>query len=324
MSGNYLITGCAGFIGAKVVELLLTESSTVVGVDDLNDAYDVRLKMWRLERLNSDQFRFIRSDISDLDGIQKLFSENKFDAVINLAARAGVRHSMSDPASYLESNLNGALNLLEMCKEYGVPKLVQASTSSVYGDINKQPFNEDGPTDRPLSAYAASKKASEELCYTYHHLYGIDVTIFRFFTVYGPAGRPDMSPFRFVQWIAEGQPVTVYGDGLQSRDFTYVDDIARGVVAGLKPLGYEIINLGSDSPIVVNDFIEMLEGHLAKAAVRVYEPRHPADVIATWADIRKAARLLDWKPQVNIKTGSGLIVDWYLDNRDWAKDISVA
>ena len=324
MSGNYLVTGCAGFIGAKVAELLLDSGHTVTGIDNLNDAYDSRLKQWRLRRIEGRAgFSFQRLDLCGVEALRSLFNTG-LDAVINLAARAGVRQSVATPTAYVEANIAGALNLLEMCREHGVPKLVQASTSSLYGDSDCQPFNEDSPTDQPLSPYAATKKAAESLCYSYHHLHGIDITVLRFFTVYGPAGRPDMSLFRFVQWIAEGKPVTVYGDGLQSRDFTYIDDIAKGVIAGLKPLGYEIINLGSDSPVAVKNLIGMLESRLGKTAQIVSEPRHPADVAATWADIGKAARLLNWAPQTNIETGTSRVVDWYLENREWAKDVSVA
>jgi nucleoside-diphosphate-sugar epimerase len=250
---DILLTGAAGFIASKVAELLLDEGHAVTGVDNLNDAYDVRLKEWRLARLQDRPgFRFQRLDVTDRQALRPCFQETAFDAVVNLAARAGVRPSVQNPWIYFEANMTGTLNLLEMCREFAVHKFVLASTSSLYGGSNALPFREDADTDRPLSPYAASKKAAEALCYTYHALHSLDVTVFRYFTVYGPAGRPDMSPFRFVQWIYEGRPVTVYGDGRQSRDFTYVDDIARGTVAGVRPLGYEVINLGSDQPVVPN------------------------------------------------------------------------
>jgi nucleoside-diphosphate-sugar epimerase len=199
---------------------------------------------------------------------------------------------------------------------------VQASTSSLYGANTPRPFREDANTDRPLSPYAASKKAAEVLCHTYHYLYGMDVTVLRYFTVYGPAGRPDMSLFRFVQWISEGRPVMVYGDGKQSRDFTYVDDIAWGTLAALKPLGYEVINLGSDRPVVVMDAIRLVEELVGKKATLVYKPRHPADVPATWADIGKAELLLGWRPQSSFEQGIAQLVVWYRANRDWAKDVA--
>ena len=261
------MTGCVGFIGSKVTELLLMDGHTVVGIDNLNDAYDVRLKRWRLQQLEKESgFQFHELDICNQSTLREVFSANIPDAVINLAARAGVRYSVENPWVYYETNVTGTLNLLELCRETEVKKFVLASTSSLYGADNPQPFQEDADTNSPISPYAASKKGAETLCYTYHHLHGIDVTVFRFFTVYGPAGRPDMSPFRFVQWISEGHPVVVYGDGEQSRDFTFVDDVARGTIAGLKPLGYEVINLGSDSPVVLMDMIHLVEELTGKKA----------------------------------------------------------
>ncbi len=319
---KYFVTGCAGFIGWKVTEFLLEMGHTVVGIDNLNAAYDTQVKQWRLQQLEgTPNFQFHRADICDRTELQKLFSTS-YDAVINLAARAGVRQSVENPWVYVDTNVTGTLNLLELCREFGVPKFVLASTSSLYGANNALPFSEEANTDGPLSPYAASKKGAESLCHSYHHLYGIDVTIFRFFTVYGPAGRPDMSAFRFVQWISEGKPVLVYGDGKQSsRDYTYLEDIARGVIAGLKPLKYEVINLGSDSPIVLIDTIELIEELVGKRAELSHHPFHPADVRATWADIRKAEKLLGWQPQVTFREGITALVEWYQTNREWAKDI---
>jgi nucleoside-diphosphate-sugar epimerase len=228
---------------------------------------------------------------------------------------------VENPWIYLETNVTGTLNLLELCRQQGVRKFVLASTSSLYGKENEMPYRETMDTSRPLSPYAASKKAAESLCYTYHYLYDLDVTVFRYFTVYGPAGRPDMSLFRFTQWIGEGRPVLVYGDGTQQRDFTYVDDIARGTIAGLKPLGYEIINLGSDTPVVLMDAIRLIEELNGKQASLQYQPRHPADVLATWADIGKAERLLGWRPQVSYREGIAALVAWYRENQAWAKDV---
>jgi UDP-glucuronate 4-epimerase len=319
---NYLLTGAAGFIASKVAELLLEQGHTVVGVDNLNDAYDVRLKLWRLAQLEGlPGFQFHRLDITDRTDLEELFNL-EFDAVINLAARAGVRQSVENPWVYFETNVTGTLNLLELCREFAVSKLVLASTSSLYGAHNPRPFREDADTDHPLSPYAASKKAAEALCHTYHYLHGLDVTVLRFFTVYGPAGRPDMSLFRFVQWIREGRPVRVYGDGQQSRDFTYVDDVARGTIAALKPLGYEVINLGSDEPVVLMDAIRLVEGLAGEEACLEFQPRHPADVLATWADIGKAGRLLGWRPQVGFQEGLERLVHWYQANRDWARDVA--
>ena len=319
---KYLVTGCAGFIGWKVTEFLLEMGHAVVGIDNLNAAYDTQVKQWRLQQLEgTPNFEFHCSDICDRDALPSVFN-TFYDAVINLAARAGVRQSVENPWVYVDTNVTGTLNLLELCRAFEIPKFVLASTSSLYGANNPLPFSETANTDGPLSPYAASKKGAESLCHSYHHLYGIDVTIFRFFTVYGPAGRPDMSAFRFVQWISEGKPVIVYGDGKQSsRDYTYLEDIARGVIAGLKPLKYEVINLGSDNPIVLIDTIRLIEELVGKKAELSHQPFHPADVRATWADIRKAEKLLGWRPQVTFREGITALVDWYQANREWAKHI---
>ena len=318
-----LVTGCAGFIGWKVSELLLEKGREVLGLDNLNDAYDAGLKRWRLARLEGRRgFEFYPLDICDRAGLRELAKKKiELDAVINLAARAGVRQSMDDPWAYLDTNVTGTLNLLELCKEAGIKKFVLASSSSIYGANTACPFREESDTDGALSPYAASKKAAEVLCHTYHSAHGIDVSALRYFTVYGPAGRPDMSLFRFVQRISEGRPVTVYGDGTQSRDFTYVDDIARGTLAALKPVGYEAINLGSDEPVVLNDAIRTVEQLVGCPATIERRPRHPADVPATWAHIGKAERLLGWRPKTSFKDGIAKLVDWYKENREWARAV---
>ncbi len=320
---TYLITGAAGFIASEVANILLARGDSVVGIDNMNDAYDRRLKDWRLARLRvRDGFEIVEGDICDRALLDKVFDRAEpFDAVINLAARAGVRQSVANPWVYVETNTTGTLNLLEKCRDKGVEKFMLASTSSLYGEHNESPYREDGDTNRPLSPYAASKKAAEALCHTYHHLYGIDVTVCRFFTVYGPAGRPDMSIFRFIQWVSEGLPVTIFGDGSQSRDFTFVEDIARGTVAGLKPVGYEVFNLGSDEPVVLRDALKLVEDLVGKPAQIEYRPMHRADVTATWADISKARKMLDWSPQTLHQEGIRRSVEWYRQERDWAKDV---
>jgi nucleoside-diphosphate-sugar epimerase len=328
MSERYLVTGCAGFIASKVSELLLASGHEVVGIDNLNNAYDPRLKRWRLERLTPHaQFRFHELDITDREALGRLFQGDAgsagngpaarppYAAVVNLAARAGVRPSVENPWVYYQTNCDGTLNLLDLCRAHGVPKFLLASTSSLYGRHNPVPYREDTDTNRPLSPYAASKKAAETLAFTYHHLYGIDVSIVRYFTVYGPAGRPDMSIFRFIRWMAEDQPLILYGDGKQERDFTYVEDIARGTVAALRPFGYETINLGGDRPVSMLAIIEQLASLVGKPARIEHRPAHPADVPATWADITKARQLLGWSPQVTVEEGLRRAVAWYREHR---------
>lgn len=329
MAERYLLTGCAGFIGAKVADLLLKAGHRVVGIDSLNDAYDPRLKHWRLAPLQaSERFTFHRIDITQFASLESLFagpgSEPPYTAVINLAARAGVRPSVSNPWVYFQANCDGTLNLLEMCRRTGVGKFVLASTSSLYGKHNTVPYREDADTNRPLSPYAASKKAAEALAFTYHHLHGIDVSIPRYFTVYGPAGRPDMSVFRFVRRIAEAEPIVVFGDGAQSRDFTFVDDIARGTIAALRPLGYEVVNLGGDRPVPLSTIIEHIVELTGKEPRIEYRPMHPADVPATWADVSKAAGMLGWKPEVSLEEGLRRCVAWYSANRDFARSLELS
>lgn len=320
--GHYLLTGAAGFIGSNVAKHLLEASHQVTAFDNLNDAYDVRLKEWRLKRLAKySNFAFHRVDICDERSLRKAWGERSYDAVLNLAARAGVQQSVRDPLAYYQSNVLGTLNLLNACRDHQIEKFVQASTSSLYGAHNERPFDEQADITRPLSPYAASKGASELLCHSYHALYGLDVTILRYFTVYGPAGRPDMSIFRFVQWIAEGRPVRVYGDGHQQRDFTFVEDIAFGTVAALRPLGFEVVNLGSDRPAELLDVIRRIE-HLLQRQAKI-EWRDPAlaDVPATWARIEKAGRLLGWEPHVSLEDGLAACVAWYKQERSWARQI---
>ncbi|MFV1858085.1 MAG: NAD-dependent epimerase/dehydratase family protein [Anaerolineales bacterium] len=319
---RYLVTGAAGFIGARVAELLLEQGNAVVGLDNLNDAYDVRLKDWRLGRLQEQPaFQFHSMDLLDRTKLQSVWESGPFEAVFNLAARAGVRASVQDPWIYAETNVNGMLNLLELCRSQGPQKIVQASTSSLYGKTNERPFEERADISRPLSPYTATKGASELLCHTYHSLYDLDITVLRYFTVYGPAGRPDMCVFRFIQWIAEDRPVRIYGDGKQERDFTFVDDIARGTVAAAAPTGYEIINLGGDQPYSLLDVIHRIEALLEKDANTEFLDPAPADVPATWANISKAGELLGWKPRTGLDEGLSACVHWYLDQRDWAKDV---
>jgi UDP-glucuronate 4-epimerase len=317
-----LVTGSAGFIGARVSEILLKEGNQVIGLDNLNDYYDVNLKFWRLDNLKKyDNFKFYKFDIENYEELKSVFQLNCPEAVINLAARTGVRYSLENPFIFLSTNSGGNLNLLELCREFGVPKFVLASTSSLYAG-QKMPFKEILPVNTPISPYAASKKAAETMAYTYHYLHGLDVTILRYFTVYGPAGRPDMAAFRFIKWMIEGLPLEIFGDGQQERDFTYIDDIARGTIRALKPLGYEIINLGNNHPYRLLEIISLIEKYVGKKAELRYKEFHKADMQATWADIERAKELLDWEPQVSLEEGIKKTVEWTENNWNWVQKIN--
>lgn len=318
---HYLVTGAAGFIGARTSTLLIEQGHTVVGIDNINDAYDPRIKDYRLKKLQMLKgFTFHKHDISDKSVID-LFRREKFDGLINLAARAGVRYSVENPWAFLESNVTGTLNMLEVCRQFGCKKFILASTSSIYGENPVYPTPETSSSSEPLQPYAASKKGAEAMAHAYHHLYDIDVTIVRYFTVFGPAGRPDLAIFRFVKWIIEGEPVRINGDGKQSRGFTYVDDIARGTIAALKPLGFEVVNLGGHEVVTINELVEIIEELTGKQANVQYGPPNLADMFMNHADVTKARNLLGWNPQVNLRDGIKNLIDWYYSERGWAKDI---
>ncbi|TWT64632.1 GDP-mannose 4,6-dehydratase [Allorhodopirellula solitaria] len=323
---TYLVTGCAGFIANEVAAQLIQAGHKVIGIDNVNDYYDVRLKEHRLERLQShtpEQFELVRGDIEDIATLRELFDGNQFDGVLNLAARAGVRYSMENPHVYMTTNAMGSLNLLEQMQQHGVKKYVLASTSSLYAG-QPMPFVETLPVNTPISPYAASKKAAEAMAYAYHHLYDIDVSVCRYFTVYGPAGRPDMCIFRFIKWIDEGTPIELFGDGEQSRDFTYVSDIAAGTIAALQPVGYEVVNLGGGgTPVSLNTIISMLEERLGKKAKIEHKTFHKADIKITSADISKAHDLLGWTPQVELDEGIDASVNWYLEHQPWSGQLQL-
>lgn len=320
---NILLTGCAGFIGGRTAHMLLQGGHTVIGIDNLNDYYDVRLKQYRLDLLKPfANFVFYKDDIEDIHALDRVFQAHSIDAILNLAARAGVRYSIQNPHVYMSTNAQGTLNLLELMRKYKVRKLVLASTSSLYAG-HAMPFKEDLPVNTPISPYAASKKAAEMMAYTYHYLFGMDVTVLRYFTVYGPAGRPDMSIFRFIRWIDERKELILYGDGSQSRDFTYVDDIAEGTIRAIELPGFEIINLGGDHPYSMLDAISFIENSLGKKAVVKYLPFPKTDVLATWADISKARALLQWEPKVSLEAGLGAAIEWYQKNESWAREIQI-
>ena len=321
---TYFVTGCAGFIANQVVQLLLGEGHRVVGLDNLNDYYDVSLKEHRLAKLLTYQhFDFVQQDLEDRAGVAKIFDDNLFDAVINLAARAGVRYSLEDPAAYMMTNAMGSLFLLEEMRTRGIKKYVLASTSSLYAG-QKMPFVEISPVNTPISPYAASKKSAEMMAYAYHHNYDLDISIVRYSTVYGPGSRPDMAIFRFVKCIDEGSPITLYGDGTQSRDFAYVDEIATGTIAAIKPVGFEVINLGGGNrPVSINSVIEKLETLIGKKAEIDYQPFHEADMKTTWVNISKANRLLNWRPKVTLDEGLEKCVRWHRKNQPWSSSIKI-
>lgn len=344
----YLVTGAAGFIASHVAGQLLAQGHSVVGIDNLNDYYDLRLKDYRLSRLlgetawkpgaeaHQSQFRgpgrrargdgrfiFEAVDLEDLAAVEKLFREFHFAAVFNLGARAGVGYSVENPHVYLTTNAHGTLNLLECQRKFGVKKMVLASTSSLYAGC-PMPFAEDQPVNTPLSPYAASKKAAELLAHCHHKIHGLDISVVRYFTVYGPSGRPDMSLFRFIQWIEKGQPLKLFGDGTQSRDFTFVDDIARGTILAAKPVGYEIINLGGGrSPTTLTEVIAKIEAALGKKAAVQGLPPLAADIKSTRADIAKAGRLLGWQPETTFDDGLAATIAWHRGQQDWLRSINL-
>jgi UDP-glucuronate 4-epimerase len=321
---TYLVTGAAGFIASKVCELLLVDGNVVVGVDNLNNYYDVHLKQWRLGNLQEKRgFFFYPLDIEDGRSLDKLFAAHQFDAVFNLAARAGVRASVEQPKLYWSTNVDGERNVLDCQVKYGVKKHVLASSSSLYAGC-PMPFVESAAVDHPQSPYAETKKAAELLAREYHDKHGIDVSALRYFTVFGPAGRPDMAPFRFIKWIDEGKPITLFGDGTQARDFTYVDDIAMGTVLAMMPVGYEVINLGGGrNPLSMLQVIRMIEKALGKKARIASKPAHAADVKETWADIAKAKQLFGWSPAVSPEEGFRRTVEWHVAHRELVHGIKV-
>lgn len=320
-----LVTGAAGFIGAEICRKLAGEGYRVIGLDNLNSLYDTRLKNHRLNLLQDlPEFRFIKGDITDEDALESIFNNNQLDAVINIAGVPGVRLSVENPWLFVSSNTVGTLNLLDCCRRHEVKKFLQASTSSVYGDNAPYPTPESADTTHPLQPYAVSKLASEQMCYAYHSLHGIDATVLRFFTVFGPCGRPDMAIFRFIKWIDEGQPVLVNGDGTQTRGFTYVGDIANGTLAALRhSFGYEIFNLGGHESISINDLIIKIENLVGKKASIRYQPMMKADMTANLADITKARSRLNWHPEVSLDEGLKRTVDWYINERFWVSDIRI-
>lgn len=310
---NFLVTGAAGFIGSHVCEHLLHEGHQVWGFDDVNDFYDTAIKLANIEviRKSGRVFRFVHGDITDARAVEDLFSGTNFDQVIHLAARAGVRPSLEQPALYQRVNVEGTVNILESARRHGVTKLVLASSSSVYGVNSKVPFSESDPIFSPISPYAASKLACEALGHVYHHLYGLDVVMLRFFTVYGPRQRPDLAIHKFARLILEGKPLPVFGDGSAARDYTYIDDIMQGLLACTqRHFGFQIFNLGESQTVTLKYLLEVLEAALGKRAIIDHQAKQPGDVPITCADISKARELLGYNPQVKIEDGVSRFVQW--------------
>jgi UDP-glucuronate 4-epimerase len=306
-----LVTGGAGFIGSHVIKDLLARGYTVVSIDNMNDYYDPSLKYTRLNHFK-DQIEHIEIDISDTSAVEEVFKRHTFDAVCHLAAQAGVRYSIENPFVYAHSNYIGTLNIFEFAKRYNVKHVVAAATSSVYGLNDQMPFHEDQRVDTPISIYSATKRATELLAHTYHHLFNMNITMLRFFTVYGPWGRPDMALALFTKAIIAGEPIKVFNNGNMKRDFTYVDDIVSGVVAALeRPKGLQIYNLANGTQISLMEYIQAIEGFLGKKAVLDLQPMQPGDVQATWADISKAKRDLGYNPRTNVIEGIKKYIEWY-------------
>ncbi|KJG01352.1 NAD-dependent epimerase [Photobacterium angustum] len=327
---KYLITGVAGFIGSAITERLCAQGHQVIGIDNLNDYYDVSLKQARLARIAHPNFTFIELDLADREGIANLFAEQQFKRVIHLAAQAGVRYSIDNPLAYADSNLVGHLTILEGCRHNNVEHLVYASSSSVYGLNHKTPFNTADSVDHPISLYAATKKSNELMAHTYSHLYGVPTTGLRFFTVYGPWGRPDMALFKFTNAIMEGKEIDVYNHGDMRRDFTYIDDIVEGVMRiqnvipqpntdwtvetgspATSSAPYRVYNIGHGSPVKLMDYIEALEEALGIEAKKNFMDMQPGDVYMTYADTEDLFKATGYKPEVKVKEGVKAFVDWY-------------
>ncbi len=328
-----LVTGAAGFIGFYLSERLLNDGHQIVGMDNLNSYYDVKLKQDRLAQLTTrENFTFHQIDLADRSGMEQLFEHYKFDIVVNLGAQAGVRYSLQNPRAYIDSNISGFANILEGCRHHKIKHLVYASSSSVYGANTKMPFSVHDNVDHPVSLYAATKKSNELMAHTYSHLYNIPTTGLRFFTVYGPWGRPDMAPVLFTKAILAGKPIDVFNHGRMRRDFTYIDDIIESVTRVIQKIPqsnplwtgdlpdpgtsracYKIYNIGNSQPINLLDFIETIEECLNKKAEKNFLPMQPGDVVATYADVDDLIRDIGFKPQTSLKTGISSFIDWYLN-----------
>jgi UDP-glucuronate 4-epimerase len=311
---NFLVTGGAGFIGSHVCERLLQAGHSVTAIDDLNAFYDPAVKQQNLRALQAlaREFTFIHADITDRAAVDEAFAETQFDQVIHLAARAGVRPSLAEPALYQRVNVEGTVNILEAARAREIKKVTIASSSSVYGINSKVPFSEDDPIFLPISPYAASKLACEALGHVYHHIYGMDIVLLRFFTVYGPRQRPDLAIHKFAKLIAAGKPIPIFGDGSAARDYTYVSDTLDGIIAATqRDFGYEVINLGESQTVTLSRLVELLEEALGRRAIIERHPTQPGDVPITFANIDKARRLLGYNPKVKVEEGIPKFVEWF-------------
>lgn len=315
-----LVTGCAGFIGMHVAQYLLKQGHEVVGIDNLNDYYSPQLKLDRLKQIDAlPGFRFEKVDISDATAVDQLFANNAFDRVVHLAAQAGVRYSIVNPKAYIDANITGFFNVLEACRHHGTDHLVYASSSSVYGQNTKLPYSESDQVDHPVSLYAATKKSNELMAHSYSHLYGMPCTGLRFFTVYGPWGRPDMSPYIFIKAILEKRPIQLFNFGDMSRDFTYIDDIVRGVVEVLaKPASKEkdhtlhrVLNIGNNQPVQLTEYVKTMEKIAGVPAIIELAPLQPGDVLSTYADTQLIEAVTNFKPSTPLKVGLGHFVAWF-------------
>lgn len=326
---KYLITGGAGFIGFHLSRQLLKKGCSVIGLDNLNDYYEVQLKLDRLELLESyENYRFIKGDLADRSGLEHIFEEERPDFVINLGAQAGVRYSIDNPDAYMQSNIMGFYHILECCRHYPVEHLIYASSSSVYGANKKIPFSTEDQVDNPVSLYAATKKSNELMAHCYSKLYGIPATGLRFFTVYGPMGRPDMAYFKFAKKIMAGEPIQIYNNGDMMRDFTYIDDIVNGIenILNNPPeensdgVRYKIYNIGNNTPEKLMDYIETLEKYLGRTAKKEFLPMQPGDVYQTYADVTALMEDFDFKPSTSIDEGLSKFVTWFLEYYGYKKD----
>jgi UDP-glucuronate 4-epimerase len=308
-----LVTGCAGFIGSHVAEKLLERGDKVIGIDEINNYYDIKQKEENLIILNKyKKFEFYKLDIGNIEELRKVFENYKISHIAHLAARAGVRPSIENPHIYEHSNIKGSLNILDIAKDHNIENTVLTSSSSVYGNSKDIPFHEKQNVDFPISPYAATKKSMELLAYSYHHLHNMNINIIRPFTIYGPRGRPDMAPFLFPMRISQGKATKKFGDGTSMRDYTYIDDFVKGFISALDtPLGYEIFNLGNSTPVSLNEFIETIEKIVGKKAQINQLPMQPGDVEITYADTSKAERLLGYKPETKIEEGLTKFWNWY-------------